>query len=388
VVDDPYPIWRALGPISWSAPLDAWVVTDYADVETILRNPVDFPSGGLGVMRQPPAEVAEVLAQIPHVPPLRASDPPDHARKRRPTLAAVSPRRIAGLEPRIRQIAADLADRAFADGVCDFYRQFAYPFPLAVISELLGFDPAIAPKLHHWASCRVALAWGDLVPVEWLSAAHGFVEFNRFIEAEILDRRAHPRDDGLTDFVAADEDSPNPQTIPELVENTLGLITGGHETTANWLTLAMFHLLSEPSRWQALCADPTTAPQVVEETLRFDSSVRAVWRRAARDTQVGGEQVLAGQRLYCVIAAANRDDAEFPGADDYRPERPNSRAHLSFGRGPHVCIGASLSRVEGRIALEVLAGAVPAVRLLDTGLACVPNATLRIVRSLRLDPSL
>jgi cytochrome P450 len=384
VVDDPYPVWRELGPISWSDALDAWVVTGYADVQTILRDPATFPSGGLGVMRQPPPEVAKVLAQIPHVPPLRASDPPDHARKRRPTLAAVAPRRIAGLEPRIREIAAGLAASGFAEGTCDFYREFAYPFPLAVISELLGFDPAIAPNLHHWASCRVALAWGDMQPAEWLAAAHGFVEFNRFIEAEILDRRAHPRDDGLTDFVAADEDSPNSQTLPELVENTLGLITGGHETTANWLTLAMYHLLSERSGWETLCADPSTAPQVVEETLRYDSSVRAVWRRAARDVTISGRGVRAGQRLYCAVAAANRDDAEFPRADDYQPERPNSRAHLSFGRGPHVCIGASLSRVEGRIALEVLAGAVPSVQLLDAGLSCVPNATLRIVRSLRL----
>lgn len=383
-IDNPYPVWSALGQISWSDSLDAWVVTGYHDVETILRDPVTFPSGGLGVMRQPPDEVAAVLAQITHVPPLRASDPPDHARKRRPTLAAVSPRRIAGIEDRIREIAVGLVDSAFDGGECDFYRDFAYPFPLAVISELLGFDPAVAPKLHHWASCRVALAWGNMGLEEWTAAAHGFVEFNRFIEAEIQDRRTRPRDDGLTDFVAAGDDSPNPQTLPELVENTLGLITGGHETTANWLTLAMYHLLSHRSRWDALCDDSSTIPQVVEETLRFDSSVRAVWRRAARDVTVGAETVRAGQRLYCVIAAANRDDAEFPDADEYRPERPNARAHLSFGRGPHVCIGASLSRVEGRIALEVLADRVPSVRLLDDGISCLPNATLRIVRSLRL----
>ena len=96
---------------------------------------------------------------------------------------------------------------------------------------------------------------------------------------------------------------------------------------------------------------------------RLDSSVRAVWRRAAEDTAVGGQPVRAGQRLYCAIAAANRDDVQFPRADDYRPARPNSRTHLSFGRGPHVCIGAALSRVRGFELLQERFGGCPVARL-------------------------
>ncbi|MGC0367558.1 cytochrome P450 [Rhodococcus sp. 27YEA15] len=375
---------RSIAPLFWSDVLDAWVVTGHALMEEIHRDPKRFPSGGLGVMTQPPAEVQEILSAIEFVSPLRATDPPDHTRQRRPTLAAVAPRRVAALEPMIRRIADELIDDFIERGSCDFRASFAYPFPLRVISGLLGFSDDVADRIHRWAACRVSLAWGKMELEEWKDAARGMVEFYEFIRAEVVDRQENPRDDGLSDFVQNALGAAEPMTVAEIVEQTMGLVTGGHETTANWLTLSMHHLLTERARWEDYCNRDITTSELVEETLRFDSPVRAVWRKAGEDLEFGGENLKAGERIYCVNAAANRDPEVFEDAAGFCPGRQNARLHFTFGRATHHCIGAGLSRREGAAAFEALAARLPSVQLASNELTCVPNATLRITEKLMI----
>jgi cytochrome P450 len=385
LVDNPFPIWaqaREIAPVFYSDGIQAWVVTGHALLEEIFRDPGRFPSGGLGVMTAPPAEVQQILSAIEFVSPLRASDPPDHTRQRRPTLAAVSPRRVAALEPAIRRVADELIDSFIDDGACDFYQAFAYPFPLRVVSGLLGFSREDAARLHYWSSCRVALAWGRMDLEVWKQTARGMVEFHDFVKAQVLDRAANARDDGLTDFVQSALGAKDPMSIPEIVEQTIALITGGHETTANWLTLSLYHMLSHRERWEAVCSGAYATAELVEEALRYDSPVRAVWRRASSDTSIGGVDIKEGDRLYCVNGAANRDPAVFANPDDFCPGRSQARLHLTFGRATHHCIGASLSRLEGTAAFEALIRRLPSVRLVSAELHCEKNATLRITKGL------
>jgi cytochrome P450 len=388
LIDDPFPIWaeaRSVAPIFWSEVTQAWVVTGHSLLEEIFRDPKRFPSGGLGVMTPPPASVQKILSVIDHVSPLRATDPPDHSRQRRPTLAAVAPRRVAALEPNIRRIANELIDSFIDSGSCDLYQAFAFPFPLEVVSDLLGFSHEDAQHLHYWSSCRVALAWGRLDLELWENTARGMVEYYEFIKGQVLDRRENPRDDGLTDFVQSGLSAAEPMSIAEIVEQTIALVTGGHETTANWLTLSMFHMLSHRERWEAVCAGEYSTAEIVEESLRYDSAVKAVWRKASSDDVVGGVSVKAGERLYCVNGAANRDPAVFENPDDFCPGRAQARLHFTFGRATHHCIGASLSRLEGTAAFEALTARLPSIRLATKQMHCIDNATLRIAKGLPVE---
>jgi len=387
-VDNPFPIWadaRSVAPIFWSEVLDAWVVTGHSLLEAIFRDPGRFPSGGLGVMTAPPAEVQEILSAIDVVSPLRATDPPDHTRQRRPTLAAVSPRRVAALEPTIRRIANELIDGFIEDGHCDFYTTFAYPFPLEVVSGLLGLSGDDAHRLHYWASCRVALAWGRMDLELWKETARGMVEFHEFIKEQVIDRRDNARDDGLSDFVQRALTADDPMSLAEIVEQTIALVTGGHETTANWLTLSMYHLLLHRDRWESLCAGKCTIGEVMEESLRYDGPVRAVWRKAGADLELGGVQLKSGDRLYCVNSAANRDPEVFENPDSFSPGRDNARLHFTFGRATHHCVGASLARLEGAAAFEALIARMPTIRLVTDVLHCEDNATLRITKGLPVE---
>ena len=357
-LDDPYPLWalaRATEPVFFADSLGAWVVTPHRLVQDVLQDPKGFLSSGLTSVREAPAEVQAILDEIPpRRPALRATDPPQHTRLRAVTQAGVSPRRVAGMEAGTRAIAHRLLDAVEAAGSCDFYAAFAYPFPLAVIASLLGFPQSTEERLHYWAECRLELAWGNAELADWKRAARGVVEFYRFVEAEIVRRQAAPSDDVLSDLVASNAAADEPLDVDDMVEQVQGLIAAGHETTANWITLSLFHLLSERSRWERVCREPATIPTVLEETLRYDSPVLGLWRVAAHDTTIGGVAVAAGARVYCVIGSANRD-------------------------------GAAFAQPDGRVAFDVLAERLPSARLAQTGISCAPNATLRMPKALLIE---
>jgi cytochrome P450 len=129
------------------------------------------------------------------------------------------------------------------------------------------------------------------------------------------------------------------------------------------ITHMLWYLLAEPRRWAALCADSQLATKVVEEILRLDCPAKSVWRTTLRDAEIGGVRIPAGQRVSVLIGSANRDEARFVDADKYDLDRPNLNSHLAFGLGIHFCLGAPLARLEGRIALEVLASQLPGLKL-------------------------
>ncbi len=383
---DPYPVWalaRRTEPVFFAASLGAWVITTHRDVQAVLQDPQRFSSAGLTTVRDVPPEVQAILDEIPpRRPALRATDPPEHTRLRNITQTGVSPRRVAGMEAGTRAIAQRLADRVAAEERCDFYATFAYPFPLAVIAGLLGFPESDEAQLHEWAHCRMDLAWGNSDLASWQRAARGVVAFYRYVEAEIVRRQTAPEDDVLSDLIALNAETPEPLDLDDMIEQVQGLISAGHETTANWITLSLYHFLVQPTRWQRLCSDPKAIVPALEETLRFDSPVLALWRVAACDVTVAGVTIPAGARVYCVLGSANRDAAAFAHPDIFAPGREDGRAHLTFGRGPHVCLGATLARLEGRVAFEVLAERLPALRLAQGAPAFTPNASLRIPKAL------
>jgi cytochrome P450 len=387
--DEPYRSWdvaRATEPVFFSTVLKAWVVTRHDLIAQVLQDPETFSSSGLDRVGTQPPEVQAILDEVPKTPPLRATDPPMHTRLRKPTQAGVAPRRMTGMEDQVRAIANDLIDGFVGDGECDFYSAFAYPYPLSVISGLLGFPREDWPSLHRWANERVMLAWGNLPLEERKSAARGFVSFHQYVERHLVDRRASPREDLLSDLVRNERSDFERLSLPELVEQAMGLVVAGHESTANWLTMSVYHLLSQPELWRAFLAAPGSVSKLVEEMLRYDSSVGALWRRATCETRLADHVIAPDDVVYCVIASANRDASVFEEAENIVPGRKDVRMHMTFGRGPHNCIGAALARLEGRVAFETIAERLPGLALSEEQgpLTFAPNVTLRIPRGLRV----
>jgi cytochrome P450 len=230
------------------------------------------------------------------------------------------------------------------------------------------------------------LAWGNLPLEERKSAARGFVSFHKYVESHVVDRRSAPRQDLLSKLVRTDGADTERLSLPELVEQAMGLVVAGHETTANWLTMSIYHLLRRPERWHAFLDNPGSVSKLVEEMLRYDSSVGALWRRATRDARIADRVIAPDDVVYCVIASANRDANAFEDPDSVIPGRKDIRMHMTFGRGPHNCIGAALARLEGRVAFEAIAERLPGLALSEEQgpLTFAPNVTLRIPRGLRV----
>jgi len=189
------------------------------------------------------------------------------------------------------------------------------------------------------------------------------VEFMHYTEALVERRRSDPQDDLISHLLAAREDGVEPLSPEALVDIIPGLILAGHETTANLIGNTILLLLSHPEQWEEVRADPATVERAVEEGLRMDASVTGMPRTATRDVELGGAQIPAGSMLFLLYGSANHDDAHFRHPESFDIDRGKDSSHLAFGRGIHYCIGAPLGRLEARVAIELLAGRLPGLRL-------------------------
>lgn len=367
---DPYPLYARLrkeAPVFYSEEQHLWVVSRLDDARAILRDPATFLS--LDTLKRPtppPPEVREVFRQgYPQKRSLVDEDPPKHTRIRALAAKAFLPQRIAALEPRIRQMTDELIDAFVEEGQVDIVARFNYPLPAQVIGEIIGVPAADRDKLKGWAEHMTYLVAGDATLEQHLEGARSLVSFQHYVAALIADRRASPRDDLVTALLEArheEGDTPALSDV-ELIGLLQGLHFAGHETTTNLLSNALLLLLGEPSRWAALQEDPSRIARAVEEALRLDAPVQGTIRTTSREVSIGGVAIPKGAKVFVVLAAANRDEAEFAEPDRFDLARGNAELHLSFGRGIHFCLGASLARLEAKIALERLGRRLPNLRL-------------------------
>jgi cytochrome P450 len=381
---DPFATWAAARqetPVFYSPVLNSYVVTRYEDINRVLVDPETFSSGVmLKPYRERPREVEEILATGFDPAKLGAMvmlDAPLHTKIRRATISAFSPRRVAALEDEVRSTADELIDAMTAAGPgADFVDTFAYPLPLRIITRILGVPLADGTQLHEWATAKMALQFGDLPLAEHIEVARKFVAFQQYVAERIEERRSAPQEDFISTLITFDYEG-EPLEDVVLVGQVMGLVNAGHETITTMLTLGLYHLLQDRSRWEALCANPGLAATVVEEVLRFDGPLKMVSRRANCDTEIGGIAIPAGARVGLVVGSGNRDETVFPDPDRFdigsqepqgqSPERSEGRKrpHLAFGRGAHLCAGAPLARMEGRIAFERLATRLASLRLVN-----------------------
>jgi cytochrome P450 len=283
-------------------------------------------------------------------------DPPRHTRLRALITRAFTPRSVANLEPRIRELSRQLLDQAIERGEMDLAADFSIPLPMMVIAEMLGIPLADLPRYKRWSDDILKLSYSLFRGADEVRAVGEFraatAEMRAYLPVLLEPRRAAPKDDLLTRLLEAEVDGER-LTEEEILGFFQLLLVGGQETTTNLINNAILCFLENPDELARLRAAPELLPSAIEEVLRYRSPLQWVMRTPRRDVEMHGQVIPAGQVVLVVIGSANRDPKQFPDADRFDITRdPNP--HIAFGHGLHFCLGAPLARLEARIALTDL----------------------------------
>lgn len=349
VIADPYPHYAALrrdAPVLWLPDDDIWVVSRYRDIVALLRDTESFSSrlGMAAAHDGADRRQSGVHFRIgaPGVRVLIALDPPEHPVFRRAVMGAFAARGIARLREGVNRIAREqvgvLLERARA-GDADFYRDVAEPVPALVLAELFGLPVEMRENLRQWAQVITADLAATPPSGDVLGRGLGMLRYFR----KEMARRRGGTGESLLDILA--NGHAHGLTDREILSFCGFLVVAGVETTTNQLTNLLDVLVRQPQVQARLRADPGLIPAAVEEGLRYDTSVQALWRSTTRETTLAGRVLPPDARIFVLFGSANRDPEHFPHPDRFLLDRkPND--HLSFGHGIHYCLGARLGRLE------------------------------------------
>jgi cytochrome P450 len=310
-------------------------------------------------------------------------DGADHRRLRGVVAGAFTPRRIAAMRQQVAAAVEQLLEEPSRTGRIDLVGDLAARLPVYVISDLLGAPPDDRARLKV-LSDDLAAFFGQVegAPEVNARAVESYAELEAYFRRLVSARRARPSDDLLTAIVGAGERL----TDDEVIASCVALLFAGHETTTHLIGNSFLALMRHPDALERLRREPALNESAVEELLRYDGSVQLVSRVAGDDLDLGGAQIRRGQRVLPVIAAANRDPAQFEAPDRLWLDRPDNK-HLAFSLGAHFCLGAGLARLEAQVALSKVAAGYDFA--LESGpLEWFPNPSIRGLRALpvRLSP--
>jgi cytochrome P450 len=344
-------------------PLPTGLATRYQDCLAILRDPQHFSSAR-------PAQAKDIDSMEQRGPfkgatTMLFADPPVHTRLRKLVMRDFTPRRIRELEPRIRELTNMLLDQAVARGDFEVMRDLANPLPVMVIAEMLGVDREHYATFKHWSDAIVAgdnTLPGNPLPPEFITSVD---DLRAYFSAEIDKRRKTPGPDLVSALVAAHTES-DALDASELMAFVILLLLAGNETTTNLIGNGTLALGRNPEQMKMLQRDVSLLPRAIEEMLRYDGPVQSTARFTKGDVELNGTFFPAGFPIFVILAAANRDPAQFPNPDRFDITRdPND--HLAFGEGIHFCIGSPLARLEAQIGFSSMLERFPQLRLRDPG---------------------
>jgi len=381
----PYPIFSELrkeSPIHFSEKLGTWVCTRYEDAMEILHDTDRFSSlmptgprdgrGGFAVAMEELAkdpDMAEYfqtfLANAANAAVLLNADPPEHRRQRKAVNRAFRPSRLRGMEPMIEDVTEELLSPIRQKKEMEFVSEFAVGLPMTIIALALGVETSDLSTFKKWSDDLV-MPVGNPDPTidkvrEYLISLKGF---NEFFGNLLQERRESPLEDIISD-VATAEVNDEMLNEAEMLSMLQQFLVAGNETTTKLLTNLMHRLAVDDGLEQLLRNDPSLIDNFIEEGLRYEAPVGGLFRSAKIDTEVNGMQIKAGQHIWVIFAAANRDPEIFPDPDVFSVERDNAREHIAFGHGEHYCIGALLARSEAKIAMQRLLENIENISLLE-----------------------
>jgi cytochrome P450 len=369
---DPYPVYRRLreeAPVYYNETHDFFAVSHFADVEKGLLDAQTYISGKGGIIELIKADI--------QMPPgvIIFEDPPTHTIHRRLLSRAFTPRRVAELEPKIRQFCAQSLDPLVGVDRFDFIADLGAQMPMQVISMLLGIPESDQETIRDHVDANLRTEAGEPMQVQ-----ENFVTGALF--ADYVDWRAeHPSDDIMTELLNV-EFTDETETVRKLTRGELltyleVLAGAGNETTTRLIGWSAKVLADHPDQRAELVADPSLIPNAIEELLRFESPAPHVGRCVAKqDLVVHGTEVPAGSVMLFLLGSANRDERRFPDGDSFDIHRKDGR-HLTFGNGIHLCMGAALARMEGVIALEEVLARIPEWEVDVDNARLSPTSTVR-----------
>lgn len=362
LIPDPYPYFdhlRSKCPVTKATPFGVLAVTGYAEALSVYKNPafsscvsVAGPFSGLPFGPGESDDVTDLIEQhrdaVPMAEHITSQDPPLHTRTRGLLSRLITPKRLKENEEFMWRLADKQLDTFIDRGRSEFLGDYAKPFSLLVIADLLGVP---AEDHDEFKAVFAGETVGELGkeaptshnPLEWLNDKfHGY----------IADRRREPREDVLTELAQAKHEDGSTPDIDDVMNLSTFLFAAGTETTTKLVSSAVRFIADHPGFEAMLREDRSKIPAFLEETLRLESPVKSHFRMARTSTTIADVDVPAGTTVMLLPGACNRDGRKFADPNEFQADRPNVREQIAFIRGAHSCPGAPLARAEGRISLE------------------------------------
>jgi cytochrome P450 len=372
--DDPYPVYKRLrdeAPAYYNAELRFWTLSRFADVFEAMQDWQTYSSAA-GVSLEKSAQAT---------PPMIISmDPPRQVKLRRLISLAFTPRRIALLEPKIRQLTVEYLQPLVERREFDLIKDFAAKVPMDVISTMLGVPRGDQDRVRGWADILLHREPNRAeIPPEGVEGARSLAGY---FAGKLAERRRQPSDDMISALIGAEIDGER-LADAEIIGFCFLLAIAGNETTTKMIGNAIYWLSRNPAQRRLIVDDPALIAAAVEEVTRYDNSTQMLARVLARDVDMHGRRMPAGDRVLLLLGAANRDEREFRDPDVFDVRRRIERT-VAFGHGVHVCLGAALARLEGRVVLEEIHARMPQYEIDEASLERVHSANVRGYASMRI----
>lgn len=386
---NPYPTYQRLrdeAPFYWFDGWNAYVITRYEDINTLLRDKRLGRVMENTTSAQPPhISNHDWQFEMTRVGSLLEIEPPDHTRIKEVFRQTFTPRRVRELSGKVEALCERLAAALLArpSREAELINDFAQVIPVTVIADLLGIPEAARHQLVPWSKAIIGWFEPERTPAAEKAAIHAAQDFMHYLQRLIPYKRATPTDDLLSAMIAVHDAEPARLSEQELINNCILLLNAGHEAVVNVIGNGMKALLTHKEQWQRLKAEPALIPTAIEEMMRFDTPLQFFERFVLEDLTYKGMHWPRGTKLCLYYASANHDPAVFENPDTFDITRhPNP--HLAFGLGIHYCIGAPLARVELQAALRVLCERLPDLQLVGETPQYLPKNVFRYLEALHV----